>query len=216
MHQIYYSVHKKRKERYETVQEKINERKETTKRKFFKEDLDKRIFGALFLEYLILLIWIIALKYNSEWLPELGEYFRSLPIKERIGNRIVPFYTMIKNGVYFDLDYFCNVIIYIPLGITLPFFIKKKAPLDIAIILLSSIMFETIQLLTGFGGADGTDVACNFLGGLIGLIIYALFRRKIKDKTLNVIAFIIFICFLPITVYAIVNTVINWRLYLIY
>lgn len=198
------------------MREKVGEKSKSLKRNFFKEDLDKRIFGVLFGEYLLLLIWVIALKYNSAWLPELGEYFRGIPIKDRIGKRIIPFYGMIQNGVYFDLDYFCNVIIYIPFGLLLPFFIGKKTPLCIAIILLSSVLFEVIQLLTGFGGADGADVVCNFLGGIIGLIAYALFRRKIKDKTLNVVAFAFLICFLPIALFAVINTALNWQLYLIY
>lgn len=193
-----------------------NEEKTFKGKKFFKNQLDKKILGVLFSEYLILLVWVIALKFNSGWLPELGEYFRALPLKERIGKKIIPFYGMIKNGFRFDADYFSNVLIYIPLGIFLSFFLEKKTFLNIAIILFSSIGFEVIQLLTGFGGSDGTDVFCNLLGGVIGIIVYALLRKRIKDKTINVIAFFLLVCFIPVTVYAVANTALNWRLYLIY
>ncbi len=192
------------------------EEKTSKEKKFFKNQLDKKILYGLFSEYLILIIWVIALKFNSEWVPKLGEYFRSLPLKDRIKTTVIPFYGMIKNGFRFNADYFSNVLIYIPLGIFLSFFLEKKTFLNIAIILFSSIIFEAIQLLTGFGGSDVTDVFCNLSGGVIGLILYALLRKRIKDKTINVITFFLFVCFLPVTVYAVSNTALNWRLYLIY
>ena len=178
--------------------------------------LNKLLLYIAFSMYIFLLIWIIALKFNATWIPEIGEYFRKLPIKERVGKNIIPFYDMIKNGIYFNKDYFMNVIIYMPLGIYLTIILKNKHRtfFCITIIAVSSFLFELIQLLTGFGGCDGSDFVCNVLGGLIGMIIYH-FLAKLKsvNKIVNIINAIVIIIFLPLTVHAIINTVTNLHLY---
>lgn len=88
--------------------------------------------------------------------------------------------------------------------------------LNIAIILASSIIFELIQLFTGFGGCDASDVVCNLLGGVSGLLIYKIFRPRISDKNVNRVAFFTIIIFLPAVFYAVINSAIHWELYLIY
>lgn len=172
------------------------------------------VFGA-FAMYLFLLIWVIALKFNAAWLPELGEYFRALPLRARVGKRIIPFYSMIKNGFYFEQDYFMNAVVYIPLGLFLPYLLpcRGRTARSLAIILLSSVTFEMIQLYTGFGGCDGTDVVCNLLGGVAGLLLVALLRRFVSDRAVNVVCALGLLAFAPITVYALVNTLSNLHLY---
>lgn len=123
-------------------------------REFGNDALNHKILYILMTEYLILLIWVIALKCNAPWLQELGEEMRSLPFNSRVGRLIIPFYKMIDKGIYFDLDYFMNVLIYIPLGIFLSFITKKKIFLNLAIIFISSAIFEAVQYVTGFGGCE--------------------------------------------------------------
>lgn len=179
------------------------------------DNINKMILYALMTEYFILLVWVIALKCNASWVKDVGEELRSLPFKQRIGHSIIPFYDLVTSGEYFDMDYFLNVLIYIPFGLFLPFISERRSLLNIGIIFTSSVLFETVQLITGFGGWDSTDMACNTIGGAIGIMTYNLFRKHITDKKINHIAFFALVIFLPIVIYAIINTAVNRDLYVI-
>lgn len=194
------------------MQTKYETKKSKSPRAFGKT-LDHKILYLLMAEYVILLIWVIALKCNASWVKELGEEMRSLPFEARVGHLIIPFYRMITNGIYFDLDYFLNVLIYIPLGIFLSFITEKKTFLKLAVIFTSSAIFEGVQYVTGFGGCDGSDVVCNFLGGTLGILLYKLFRSHISDATVNRIALVTSMLSLPIVLYAVINTATHWQLY---
>lgn len=189
------------------------ERKKSKSQRAFGKTLDHKILYLLIAEYVILLIWVIALKCNASWVKELGEEMRSLPFEGRVGHNIIPFYQMITDGIYFNLDYFLNVLIYIPLGIFLSFITEKKTFLKLAVIFTSSAIFEAVQYVTGFGGCDGSDVVCNFLGGTLGILLYKLLRPHISDATVNRIALVTSILSLPIVLYAVINTAIHWQLY---
>lgn len=182
-------------------------------REFGNDALNHKILYILMTEYLILLIWVIALKCNAPWLQELGEEMRSLPFNSRVGRLIIPFYKMIDKGIYFDLDYFMNVLIYIPLGIFLSFITKKKIFLNLAIIFISSAIFEAVQYVTGFGGCDSSDLVCNFLGGILGILLYKLLRSHISNTNINRIALAMSTISLPIVLYAVINTATHWQLY---
>lgn len=178
-----------------------------------RDNINEMILYTLMSEYFILLIWVIALKCNASWVKEVGEELRSLPLHQRIGHSIIPFYDLILSEEYFDMDYFLNVLIYLPFGLFMPFISDKRTFVNIGIIFTSSVIFETVQLITGFGGWDSTDMACNTIGGVLGIIIYKLFRKHISDKTINCIAFWTLVIFFPLVIYAIINTVINIQLY---
>lgn len=94
------------------------------KQKLFGETINKATLWIVFCLYLFLLIWVIALKFNADWLPALGKEMRALPIEKRVV--LIPFQTLISNGFYFHLDYFLNVIIYIPMGLILPLTMRKN------------------------------------------------------------------------------------------
>lgn len=179
------------------------------------DNINKVILYALMSEYFILLIWVIALKCNASWVKEIGEELRSLPLQQRIGHSIIPFYDLVASGEYFDMDYFLNVLIYIPFGLFLSFISDKKVFLNIGIIFTSSVIFETVQLITGFGGWDSSDMACNTIGGIVGIILYKVFRKHITDKAINRIAAWALVIFFPLVIYAIINTAVNRDLYVI-
>lgn len=184
------------------------------KQKLFGETINKATLWIVFCLYLFLLIWVIALKFNADWLPALGKEMRALPIEKRVV--LIPFQTFISNGFYFHLDYFLNVIIYIPMGLILPLTMRKnQGGWCLLIIILSSAIFEVEQLFTGFGGCDTADLICNVVGGVIGLAIFYLLRKKTSDKTINIITFIIIIIATPIALYALINTIIHWQYYVI-
>ncbi len=189
------------------------ERKNSTSQKEFGNALHRKILYFLIAEYIILLIWVIALKCNAPWVKVLGEEMRSLPFEVRLGKRYIPFYDMFTKGIYFNLDYFMNVLIYIPLGILLSFIADKKTFLNLTIIFTSSAIFEAVQYITGFGGCDGSDVVCNFLGGALGIMLYKFLRPRVSDATVNRILLVTSIISLPIVLYSVVNTATHWQLY---
>lgn len=182
------------------------------KNKIFSEDINKLTLWWAFAVYLILLIWVIGFKYNSEWLPELGKEMRALPFKQRIV--LTPFrYWGDFSGI---LDSVLNVIIYVPFGMFLLLtMLKLKWWGALIIVVFSSLIFEISQYFTGFGGCDITDLICNTLGGGIGIAIYCIFRSKVKDKAINIVTFVVSVVGTPVALFAIINTIINWRLYII-
>lgn len=190
----------------------MNQEETKEKKKLIGNALNKVLLGVAFSLYLILLIWVIGLKMNAEWLPEVGAELRSLSFKNR--SALIPFKTFFDEGFYFNDDYFFNVLIYIPMGLVLPFIFKKPWA-SVILIVLSSVIFEISQLFTGFGGCDTTDLICNTLGGVLGMIVYYIFRKKVPDKAINVINLVVTILASPVCVYAIVNSIINWKLYVI-
>lgn len=190
-----------------------NERK-NLKDRIFGDELNKWLLVGAFAVYLVLLIWLIGFKCNKSWLPEVGVDMRKLPFEQRV--RYIPFYDVGGHKMQFTLDYFLNILVYIPFGIFLMFALKDKKWICILIIFASSLIFETSQYFTGFGGADISDLICNTVGGCLGVLIYSLLRHKIKDKVVNIIAFCVCVLGAPFALYGIVNTIINWQLYVIY
>lgn len=193
---------------------------------FFKRQLNdnqisKPFLYVAFCLYAFFLFWIIGLKFNAEWLPEIGEYMRRLSFSERVGAGIIPFrnlYVYIVNeATLFHIDYFLNYIIYIPLGLLLPLMVKKH-PYWTAIVatVVSSFIFELVQYFTGFGGCDGTDFAMNLLGGFTGAFLVYLFKPHLSNKAINYINLVAIILLLPVCIFGFVNTLLHLNLYKIY
>ena len=134
---------------------------------------------STFIIYLVLLVWVVIFKCT---IPRIFIYdYIQKPILYRFQRGIVPFsYSYYQ---YVSLDMVLNVIAFIPLGLYLPFMVKKRYAFPI--VTLVSILFETIQLLTGFGWFDTVDLIVNILGGFLGIGLFLLLRPRIKDKIIN-------------------------------
>lgn len=181
------------------------------------KNINKKLMITAFISYLIIVLWVIVFKFNASWIEEVRIYELSQPYLERIGLEWIPFYTVInqfKEGNYFDLDHLLNIIIYIPIGLYLKLITKLDNKKIILIIILSSLIFEIEQSITCIGGLDGTDLVTNFIGGLIGLISFKLIN-KFKIKYINLMNISLLIISLPLAIYAIINTIINFDLYIL-
>ncbi len=158
----------------------------------------------LFIIYMIALFWIIIFKFDIPF-SNLG-YMRSInliPFSESlIINDKLDFREMIKNAV-----------IFLPLGIYLEILFKKYSTCrKIFFVFLISFICEVSQFILGVGASDITDIINNMIGGIIGIAIYKVIVKIIKNdvkaqKIINVIATIgtIFM-----TLLLIVITVINY------
>lgn len=190
------------------------ESKISLKDKIYGKDLNKVLLWLAFAVYLALLIWLIAFKCNSDWIPELGAEMRKTPFKNRVG--YVPFYDISKHKFLFTLDFVLNFFLYIPFGIYLMFVLKEKKWICILLIFLSSLTFEVSQYFTGFGGCDINDLICNTLGGVVGVVLYSKWLGKLKNKTVNMVNLYVCILAMPSALYGIINTCLNWEMYVIF
>lgn len=188
------------------------------KNPFNDKTLNTKLIVALFVTYLWCIVWVIGLKFNADWIYELREYMLKLPVKSRVGNNWIPFYSLVKSigdGTYsFNLDHLMNVVIYIPMGILVYLLTYKKMrywAVVVTVLSLSavtSIIFEVVQLYTGIGGCDGTDFACNFFGGGVGLLLMIILRRlKNFEQIANIVSFCCILVAVPLGVYMLVNTI---------
>lgn len=156
----------------------------------------KLTFG-LFAVYFLALIWIILFKmqFSFNTLP----HFRGL--------NLIPFAgSVIKNN---QLDYseiILNMVIFIPFGLYLSM-IKHNWSFWRKIIPIAgiSLLFELLQFLFAIGGTDITDLISNTLGGAVGIGLYIVSTKILKEKTnkiLNILALIGTICIILLGIIA--------------
>lgn len=177
----------------------------------YKNEVDPFLLSGAAVVYLTLLIWVIGLKYNSSWLPSLGAEMRSHTIMSRIN--LKPLITNYRGLIHF----LANILIYIPMGVLLQTIFPRKSwdRLNCLIVFLTSLVFELSQLFTGFGGCDILDLISNTLGGYIGILFYTYNKEITTAKKINIVQSTVIVLFLPIAIYAVVNTMKHWYLYII-
>lgn len=178
---------------------------------YYKKEVNPFLLSGAAVVYLTLLIWVIGLKFNSSWLPALGKEMRSYEIISRID-----FSPLITNyGVM--IGFLLNILIYIPMGVLLQIFFPRKSwyGLNGLIVFLTSLAYELSQLFTGFGGCSIKDIFANTLGGCIGILFYVYNKEQVTVKKINIILSTVIVLFLPVAIYAVINTMIHWYLYII-
>ncbi|MEI5906422.1 VanZ family protein [Bacillus spongiae] len=143
--------------------------------------------GISFIIYLFILVVILFLGQRAYTDLSLLEYIKR-------SSNIIPFNTISKYiTAIFDgsmninipiQNLFGNVILFFPMGVYLPFFIKKVNKVSAFFILMVVLIFwvEFIQLVTRRGSFDINDFILNVLGALIGLAIW---KSKTIEKYLN-------------------------------
>ncbi len=125
------------------------------------------IFNGVFIFYLAFLLENILFKYVQPWqLFQHGRYFsRSL--------NLVPFRQIIGSSGIGDLNIYGNIILFVPLGIYLMFFIKRrKAVKSLLAVFGTSLFFEAFQYAAAIGATDIDDIILNCAGGILGVICY--------------------------------------------
>lgn len=146
-----------------------------------------KLTKLLFIIYCVLLAWIVLFKLT-------------ISISDIYGGRsinLIPFYY--ENEVSFHFkEIIYNVIIFIPLGIFLKMYEKENKNI-ILIGLIVSISFEISQFIFKIGASDITDIITNTFGATMGVLIYNLLNKFIKNKLkLNKVINILGLIFLSI------------------
>lgn len=78
-----------------------------------------------------------------------------------------------------------NLVMLMPVGFLLPVVIKAKHKylITMALSLLLTVFIETMQLITKCGSFEIDDIINNFVGAVIGMLLYVLCIKLIKQNT---------------------------------
>lgn len=179
------------------------------------EKINKKLIAILTALYGILLIWVVVFKcnYNEGLFIEVN---RARTLAERLAYNAVPFEKFIlaleSGGTIAIVEILAlvfNIICFLPLGGFLRFFVSKRWQV-IAIGAFVSFAIETFQLFSGWGGPDVVDLVTNTLGAVVGVFMYDLIRPKLKEKTINSLAFWASVVISPVAIFAVINSIINF------
>ncbi|RXZ50288.1 VanZ family protein [Agromyces fucosus] len=132
------------------------------------------VLPAFFALYLALLAWIVMWKLEVPYLG-MGE-LRQV--------KLVPFVSDDCNGASAPSEVVANVVFFVPFGLYLgllaPAWPWWKATVAIA---GASLTLEVAQYALAVGSTDITDLVTNTAGGLIGLALLAMVRRRLGERT---------------------------------
>lgn len=144
-----------------------------------RKDMTKIFSRVLLVLYLLFLSWLVLFKLTFSFSALLNYHHRSL--------NLVPFAApSIVNGKINYGEMIGNCLFFIPFGVLLNLNFKKVSFLrKLASVLLFSLTVEIIQYIFAIGASDITDVITNTLGGFLGLELYSLSNKYIKDKKLD-------------------------------
>ena len=134
---------------------------------------------ALFAVYLVLLAWIVLWKLELPWVGEAALLPR--PIK------LVPFLPSGDADASAPIEVAINFALFIPFGL----YLGLLAPswqwwTHAAVFVGSSLVLEITQHLLSVGSFDVTDLIVNAAGGLAGVGLLALARRRLQTRTVPV------------------------------
>lgn len=153
----------------------------------------KIIISMLFIIYLVILVWVILFKLQ----------FAFSDIDHARSINLIPFHYSTAVGEQFHIEEVRdNVLIFIPFGILLSMLAPRmKLWNKFLLIFGTSLALETMQFLLSVGGTDITDLITNSLGGIIGVALYAMLLKVVKDKqktdtVISVVAGIVTVLFL--------------------
>lgn len=153
----------------------------------------RRLTWGLFVVYFLILSWLILGKMqpNWDWLLCLFDGrpgLRSLNLIPFAAPRII-------NGQPDYTEVWQNLLAFLPFGLYMGLLLPKHhLLLRLLPAFLTSLLFELLQLFSGIGAADVTDLLSNTVGALLGLIAIAVFNRILKTRTLPVANLLAALC----------------------
>lgn len=135
------------------------------------------LFVAGFVVYFLLLAWIVLWKLQIPWIG--GDGRRIV--------KLVPFAPTGGAGASEPVEIVINFFLFVPLGLYLgllaPAWKWWKAAGAVA---GASLALEVAQYVLAVGSTDVTDLVTNTAGGLAGIGVLALARRRLRTRTATV------------------------------
>ena len=128
---------------------------------------------VLFGVYLVLLTWIVLWKLEVPYIG--GGDLRHI--------KLVPFAPTAEDGASEPLEVIANVMLFVPFALYLGLIAPSWPWWKVAgVVAALSVLLETTQWVLSVGSCDITDVVVNTAGGLAGLGLLALARRRFRDR----------------------------------
>ena len=146
-----------------------------------KENRDRNLTRGLLLIYLLVLTWIILFKMQIN-LSYIGRMqYRNVNLIPFQGSAVV-------NGRIELSEIILNVIAFVPFGVYISMLKENRNWFQKAIpVFLTSFIYETLQYVFAIGASDITDLLGNTLGGLIGILLFWLLSKILKENTIKII-----------------------------
>ena len=130
---------------------------------------------VLFVIYLVLLVWAILWKLTAPWIGEAASLPH--PIK------LVPFLPSGGAGASNPEEVAANILLFVPFGLYLGSFAPSWPWWKLtAVFLGASLALEITQHLISTGSFDTSDLISNTAGGLVGLGLLTLARRRFGSR----------------------------------
>lgn len=137
----------------------------------------KKVTVVLTVIYLLLLVWILIFK--------LGVNFSYM--EERRVN-LNPFNELLSDRMD-TLGNILNILILVPLGFYVGLLFEKYSlAKKLLIVFLFTLTIECAQYIFKIGAFDAADLLTNTLGGLIGIVLFALIIKILTRNTINIVA----------------------------
>lgn len=134
---------------------------------------------VLFLVHLVLLAWIVLWKLEAPHAG--GGGLREI--------KLVPFVPAGGAGASAPREVVANVVLFVPFGLYLGLLAPSWPWWRVAYtVAAASLVLEAAQYALAVGSSDVTDLLTNTLGGLAGLGLLALARRRFHARTTGVMA----------------------------
>ncbi|MET0781072.1 MAG: VanZ family protein [Microbacterium sp.] len=136
----------------------------------------RSLLWVLFALYVAMLVWVVVWKLE---VPHIGRG----GIREV---KLVPFAPDACDGASAPSEVLANVLLFIPFGVYLGLLAPTWRWWRIAgTIAAASLSLEVAQYGMAVGSADVTDLITNTAGGLTGIGLLALARRRLKARTVT-------------------------------
>ena len=122
----------------------------------------------------MLLVWVVLWKLEVPYIG--GGALRHI--------KLVPFASTAEDGASEPLEVIANVMLFVPFGLYLGLIAPSWPWWKVAGVVAGlSVLLEATQWVLSVGSCDITDVVVNTAGGLAGLGLLALARRRLHDRT---------------------------------
>ena len=144
-----------------------------------KENRQRNLTKILFIIYIVILVWILLFKMSFS----INEIYKSRSIN------LIPFRaSVIVNGKIDISEIINNIVVFIPVGIYVCM-LKKDCSIfkKISVGFFISLGIEVLQFILAIGATDITDLIGNTLGGILGIGVFYLFSKVLKNRTNNII-----------------------------
>lgn len=167
---------------------------------------------STFVFYIVILLWITILKCNLEAAVQgARDFLEPMSIGERFA--YATSYFRWRDGS--SRAMLLNVLIFVPFGILVPLLKSRTAPVFTVLAgIATTVAIESLQLILTFGYFTYSDIIFNSAGAALGMAVYAIFIRKMgEDHRKNALIFSNILA-ISVSVYAIINTVLNINIYM--